>query len=173
MEVFMNKPIVFPTSLDLTLVADRVSTATVQVSSIERAATVSAGFQNDVPDLVDARVTGISILRIHTIVLDNPDRLPPGVGPLPPQTEEVLVAVAQSDGSPLRVEAGQFVRVTIATQVKDPAFTSIGAALVISGDTWDPIFVPVLLTNESAVEPAFRSAFAKRGATTLDAGYEL
>lgn len=168
----MNNPVVFPTSLDLTLVGDGVSIATVQVSSIERAATVSAGLQNDVPNLVDARVTEISVLRIHTIVLDNPDPVPPDVGPLPPQTEEVLVVVAQSDGSPLHVEAGQFVRVTIAAQVKDPAFTSIGAALVISGDTWDRIFVPVLLTNESAVEPAFRSAFAKRGATKADAGYK-
>lgn len=165
----MNKPIVFPTSLDLTLLADGISTATVQISSIDRAAMVSAGLQNDVPGLVDARVIEISVLRVHTIVVDNPD---PAPVPLPPQTEEVLVAVAQSDGSPLRVEAGQFVRVKIAAQVKDPAFTSIGAALVISGDTWDRIFVPVLLTNESAVEPAFRSAFAKRGASAGDAGYE-
>lgn len=165
----MNNPVVFPTSLDLTLVGDGVSTATVQVSSIERAATVSAGLQNDVPNLVDARVTEISVLRIHTIVLDNPD---PAPVPLPPQTEEVLVVVAQSDGSPLRVEAGQFVRVTIAAQVKDPAFTRIGAALVISGDTWQRIFIPVQLVNDSAVEPAFRSAFAKDGATTADAGYK-
>ena len=165
----MNNPVVFPTSLDITLIADGVRTATVQVSSIEQAATVSAGLQNEVPDLVDARVIDISVLRVHTIVLDNPD---PAPVPLPPQTEEVLVVVAQSDGSPLRVEAGQFIRVTIAAQVKDPAFPSTGAPLVISGDTWDRIFVRVLLANESAVDPAFRSPFAKRGATTADAGWE-
>lgn len=166
----MNNPVVFPTSLELSLIADEVKGATVQVSSIERAATVSAGLQNDVPELVDARVTEISVLRVHTIVIDNPDRVPPDVGPLPPQTEEILVVVAQSDGAPLRVEAGQFVRVTIAARIKDPAFTSIGATLVISGDTWDRIFVPVLLVNEASVEPAFRSVVAKRGATA--AGWE-
>ena len=172
MEVFVKNPIVFPTSLDIPLIGDGVSSATVQVSSIGRAASVSAGLQFDVPDLIDAKVTELSVLRLHTIVLDNPDPLPPGFPPLPPQTEQVLIVVAQSDGSPLDVGPGEFLTVKIAAQMKDPAFTQAGATLVISGDAWGRLFVPVMLRNGSGIEPAFGSTDIVARQAAFDVSYE-
>jgi hypothetical protein len=154
----MGKPNVFPTSVDFVILREGVSSRMVQLSSVEVAATAYASLLLDDTSMVDVRITELSVLQVHTVVLDNPDPLPPGVPPLPPQTEQVLVVVAQSTGSPLRVEAGQFIQVRLSAQRTSSAFTQAAGSLVIHGDTWTPISIPVTIVIGSDVQTTFASS---------------
>jgi len=81
----------------------------------------------------------------HFVMRDvDPNELPHGHhGPLP--KERVLEIVSNGDGSlPLRVEAGQFllIRVQYAALAKAGSFAG---TLVIQGDTWNTIRIPLSL----------------------------
>jgi hypothetical protein len=85
------------------------------------------------------------ILMEWTMEDVDPGELPPGHHGRPPQVK-VLEVVGQSDGTtPLAVTAGQYVlvRAQYSTSFLDQG--TLGATLVIEGDTWDPIEVPLSL----------------------------
>ena len=79
--------------------------------------------------------------------LVDPGELPPGhKGPLP--RHRVLEQVGESDGTiPLAVQAGQIVKIMVNALVPNPTSDEpILDALVIRGDTWEPVYVPLSLT---------------------------
>lgn len=151
----MGKPSVSPAAFDIIILREGVSSRTVQVSRIEQAASVSAKLWIDDPSSVDVKITALSVLALHEIVFDPPDRVPPGVPEPPPQTTQVLVEVEQSDGAPLDVEAGQFVKVSFAAQRTSSAFNQAAGSLVILGSTWSPISVPLTFSLGSDVDTTY------------------
>ena len=85
------------------------------------------------------------ILMEWTMEDVDPGELPPGHHGRPPQVK-VLEVVGQSDGTtPLAVTTGQYVlvRAQYFTSFLDQG--TLGATLVIEGDTWDRIEVPLSL----------------------------
>jgi hypothetical protein len=115
----------------------------VLISSVPVGANVRARISGD-----DTRFSVRDVIalawKMRTV---DPSELPPNWhGPLP--KVRVLEQVGQSDGvRPLPVAAGQsaLVRVEYYTYVLDPAEDTYSATLMIDGDEWNPIQLPVSL----------------------------
>lgn len=103
---------------------------------------------------VTARVVGDTVhFRVRDIILlewtmepVDPSELPPGhKGPLP--KVKVLEVVGQGDGiTPLAVATGQYVLVRVAYDTTFVSQDVVTATLVIQGDAWDAIQVPLSLS---------------------------
>ena len=103
------------------------------------------------------------ITEIETEPPPPPGSLPPGAKPPPPIKVPVIVGVASSNGvTPLAVASGQFIQASV--QFAPTASTATSTAtLLIHGDTWNPISVPITAT---AGELCFRSPILVQGAST-------
>jgi hypothetical protein len=119
------------------------TTATTQCGTLSASANVTASISSDTSGGALKVLSVTSFIMETKIVIPGPGDLPPGVKPVPVK-EQVPVQVAQSDGvTPLAVASGQFVVVTIqfAPTASTPATCT--ASLLINGDTWNPVSVPI------------------------------
>jgi len=112
----------------------------VRITAVPIDAAVTARMEGDA-----AHFSVRDIIVMESVLEDvDPTELPPGHHGPPPKVK-VLEVVAQSDGTtPLQVTKGQYVlvRVKYAALSADGVFSG---RLVIDGDTWETISVPVSL----------------------------
>ena len=106
------------------------------------------------------------ITEIETEPPPPPGSLPPGAKPPPPIKVPVIVGVASSNGvTPLAVASGQFIQASVqfAPTASTPATST--ATLLIHGDTWNPISVPITATA-GELSVSVPSILVKQGAST-------
>ena len=122
------------------------TTASTQCGILSASANVTASIS------ADTSAGALTVLSVTSFILEtkietpDPGDLPPGVKPVPVKVQ-VPVQVAQSNGvTPLAVASGQYVVVTIqfAPTASSPAAST--AALLIHGDTWNPVSIPITAT---------------------------
>ncbi len=123
-----------------------VVTPTTQCGVLSAPANVTASITGDTSGGALTLVSVNSYVTKIETTFPDPGDLPPGTKPIPIKTV-VQVAVAESNGiTPLAVASGQFVIVTIqfAPAASTPATST--ATLLIKGDTWNPVSVPITAT---------------------------
>jgi hypothetical protein len=106
------------------------------------------------------------ITKIVTEPPPDPGELPPGAKLPPPIKVPVTVGVASSNGvTPLAVASGQFVEASVqfAPTASTPATSK--ATLLIHGDTWNPVSVPITATV-GGLSASVPSILVKQGAST-------
>jgi hypothetical protein len=106
------------------------------------------------------------ITEIETEPPPPPGSLPPGAKPPPPIKVPVIVGVASSNGvTPLAVASGQFIQASVqfAPTASTPATST--ATLLIHGDTWNPVSVPITATA-GEISVSVPSILVKQGAST-------
>jgi hypothetical protein len=122
------------------------TTASTQCGILSASANVTASIS------ADTSGGALKVLSVTSFVLETeietpgPGETPPGLKSAPIKVQ-VPVQVAQSDGvTPLAVASGQYVVVTIqfAPTASTPATCT--ASLLINGDTWNPVSVPITAT---------------------------
>jgi hypothetical protein len=154
----MAKPLVFPTTVDFTLFTTGMQSETVQLEDIPSAAQLTTRILLDHTAALDVRVVHVTVYRVVEFKVPNnviPGELPPGVEP-GFHTEHVLVIVAQSDGTtPVSVDVGHIVKIGLVVQVLSLSFDRASGALLITGDTWNPISVPLTFMHGSEVTTDF------------------
>ncbi len=119
------------------------ATPTTQSAVLSAPANVTASISADTSGGALTVSSVSSFVMKVEIESTNPGDLPPGTKPIPVRTD-VPVQVAQvSGGGPLAVASGQYVVVTIqfAPTASTPAAST--ATLLINGDTWNPVSVPI------------------------------
>jgi len=119
------------------------TTATTQCGTLSAPANVTASISADTSGGALKVLSVTSFIMETEIETPGPGELPPGVKTAPVKVQ-VPVQVAQSNGiTPLAVASGQFVVVTIqfAPSASTPATCT--ASLLINGDTWNPVSVPI------------------------------
>jgi hypothetical protein len=105
------------------------------------------------------RVKTVTAFRMMEVPINVwPGELPPGVQPPRNRVELANVIVGQSDGStPLELEKNDTVMIDIAAEPPAASPDQLGATLLVSGDTWDPVSVPVAV-SVSDVDSRVQSA---------------
>jgi hypothetical protein len=119
------------------------TTAATQCGTLSASANVTASISADTSGGALKVLSATSFIMETEIETPGPGELPPGVKTAPVKVQ-VPVQVAQSNGvTPLAVASGQFVVVTIqfAPSASTPATCT--ASLLINGDTWNPVSVPI------------------------------
>lgn len=85
-----------------------------------------------------------SFITETQLEVPNPGDLPPGTKPPPPVKIQVPVQQGQSNGgTPLAVAPGQYVEVNIQFAPIASTPDTSTATLLISGDTWNPVSIPI------------------------------
>jgi hypothetical protein len=122
------------------------TSASTQCGILSASANVTASIS------ADTSGGALQVLSVTSFILEtkietpDPGEMPPGVKPVPVKVQ-VPVQVAQSNGiTPLAVTSGQYVVVAIqfAPTASTPATST--ATLLINGDTWNPVAIPVTAT---------------------------
>lgn len=97
-------------------------------------------------------VTVFNVVEITIPADPNDPGLPPG-HPDEPQTLTELVEVGSSDGTrPLAVTPGQVVKIGLRAENIGNDFGGAQGTLRITGDAWDPLFVPISLGRLGEVQ---------------------
>ena len=150
----MSKPSVSPASVEATIDRLGMYGDTIHLRDVPSVARMTAKLILDGAAALQARVMQVTVYKVVEIQVPDDvgiDDLPPGVEPGYTTVNE-FVAVAQSDGmSPVVVEKGQVVKVGLAVEQLSPNFDRASGALLISGDSWEPISVPVTFKRGSEV----------------------
>ena len=170
----MAKPSVFPTLVDLAL-PGAGKFDVLSLSQIPSRAQVTARLTLDGSAGNAIRLDHVTVFNVIEVTIpgnpSDPD-LPPGHGD-ESQTVTELVAVASSDGTrPLAVGVGQQVKIGLRVEGLGNDFGGARGTLSITGDTWDPLSVPVSLGRLGEVETALAvTGFTVRqgGSATTDA----
>jgi D-alanyl-D-alanine carboxypeptidase len=85
-----------------------------------------------------------SFITETQLEVPDPGELPPGTKPPPPVKVQVPVQQGQSNGvTPLAVVSGQYVEVNIQFAPTASTPDTSTATLLISGDTWNPVSIPI------------------------------
>jgi hypothetical protein len=158
----MAQPTVFPSSVDSVLFQPGRQTETVTLGHIPSAARVTTRVQLDSSvALPQVKVVGVTVFRPTLVEIPDTGGFPGEGGPTGidvggSTTVEELVVVRESDGStPVNVEVGQVVKIELVAGDLNPAFDRATGTLSVTGDTWDPISVPLQFTRLSKVETEF------------------
>src|SRR5262245_26945255 len=143
----MARPkIVSPGAVDFILYPGRTQTWTVQLAQLPSAARLTTKIQLDDTNAVQVKVERVLVCEAREVLIpDNslPGELPPGV-PHEPTPVQELVVVRESDGiTPVDVGADHIVKIDIAAHDLRPGQDSASGTLLITGDTWDSISVPL------------------------------
>jgi hypothetical protein len=119
-------------------------TKSARCAVISAPASVTASISGDTSDGALAVLTVTSFTTKTEIEVPGPGELPPGKK-LVPVKIEVPVQVAQSNGvTALDVLSGQYVEVDIQFAPTASTPDTSTATLLIQGDTWNPVSIPIL-----------------------------
>jgi len=141
------------------------TTQSAQSEVLSASANVTASITDDHSGGTITLVSVASFITEIKIVLPDPGDLPPGTKPVPIR-EPVQVQEGESNGvTPLAVASGQYVVATIQFAPTASTPVSSTATLLIQGDTWNPVSIPITATvGELSVSvPAIT---VKQGAST-------
>src|SRR5262249_23502673 len=142
-----------PTSIESTLVLAGTQSATIYLSNIPSAARLTAKILLDNKALLMVRVLHVTVYNVELITVF--DEGGDGVGPGSTTVEE-LVEVSQSDGiTPVNVGIKNRVKVEVGAHILSAGFDRASGDLLITGDTWDPISVPLTFKRGSEVATDF------------------
>jgi hypothetical protein len=141
------------------------TTQTAQSEVLSAPANVTAAISADTSGGALTLLSVVSFITQIKIDLPGPGDLPPGTKPIPIKTE-VPVQVGSSNGvTPLAVASGQYVVVTIQFAPSASTPDTSKATLLIHGDTWDPVSIPIAATVGTLTVDV-PSITVKQGATT-------
>ncbi len=118
----------------------QTATGSCQCGTLSAGANVTARIADD-PNSVFSVVTVTSFYLVTTDTTPDPGEVK---GPPKPVKVVTAIQVAQSNGvTPLPVASGQYVVVTVRFGPMTKSPNSCSATLQITGDTWDPVSVPL------------------------------
>jgi hypothetical protein len=122
------------------------TTATTQCGILSASANVTASIS------ADTSAGALTVLSVTSFVMETQIESGgsgegPGGKPLAPVKIQVPVQVNQSNGVvPLAVVSGQYVMVTIQFAPNSSTLVNSTATLLVNGDTWDPVSIPITAT---------------------------
>lgn len=142
-----------------------VATATTQCGgTISATANVTASISADTSGGALTVLSVTSYVMKTVVTYPGAGELPPGAKPVPVKTE-VPEQVAQSNGvTPLNVVSGQFVEVAVQFAPNPTTPANCTATLLINGDTWDPVSIPVTATM-GKITAKIKPVFVDQGKT--------
>jgi hypothetical protein len=155
----MAQPSVSPRGVEWTLFGSGTFSTEVQISKITSAAQLTATVSLADTEALNVRIAQITVSRFvarEMLVELQPGELPPGADPedFPPgfQTvwDEAVLRLIEGSG-PVEVEAGEVVKIVLIAQATSANFMGGDGVLLITGDTWDPIPVPLTFLSGSEV----------------------
>lgn len=123
-----------------------VTTATTQCGTLSSSANVTASISADTSGGALTLLSVASFMLETVTEIPDPGELPPGTKPVPVKIE-LPVQQAQTNGmKSLNATSGQFVVVAIQFAPTGTTPDSSTATLLINGDTWNPISIPITAT---------------------------
>jgi hypothetical protein len=146
----MASPTVDPASLGF-IVFSQGTEQIVRLGKASVPARVTTKILLEDPAAIVVRVDHVSVLHVYEMAPDNFD-LPPGKDPGPLVLVPTELVVAQSDGTtPVNVNVDDEVRIALVAEQMSPSVDRLAGSLLISGDTWDPILVPLTFKRGAEV----------------------
>lgn len=151
----MARPDILPATFEGSVSSQLGLAHEFKVVAIPAAGKLRARVDASPPGAISAGVRRIVVNEVVSVTF-IPDDPFPGGRPLPPQTEQTLVKVAEGDGStPLEVEPGHVVMIEVFVSEMKPELPQADALLVVSADTWEDAFARLTYTTGSDVLTTF------------------